>query len=249
MRYVNLIREFKNWPDYFLSKWSSRKPASVSFVTRSGISIEVPAQLMVEFKEVFFAQDYARHWQATNQAGHIVDIGANVGFFTLFAAHRCPRALVHSYEPVPANFRQLHANLQRNPNINVVAHQQAVGAKAGSFSMSLNSDLEFTTAARLDHTATGRSIEVECASFSSVIQSLPDGRCDFLKLDCEGAEYEILYGSPGDALAGVRQFAMECHHRDDDLQNTHAMQRFLQRQGFVVYAHGSMLHGRRPLPN
>lgn len=242
MRYANLIRQFRNWPQYFLHKWGRRTRPVLVFQMRCGISIEVPTQLMVEFKEVFFAGCYGRHLGELGNAANIVDIGANVGFFTLFAASRFPDAHIHSYEPVPANFQQLQANLARNPGLRVHPHPQAVGATAGRLAMHLNCGSQFTTSASLVTDAGGSTIEVECAEFTSVIQRLPEGRCDFLKLDCEGAEYEILYGSAPELLGRIRHLAMECHHRDDDRQNVSAMAAFLEQHQFAVHAHGNMLY-------
>jgi len=242
MRCANLIRQFRNWPLYFLHKWGRRTPPFLVFRMRCGISIEVPTQLIVEFKEVFFADCYGSHLGGLKNVANIVDIGANVGFFTLFAASRFPDASIHSYEPVPANFQQLQANLARNPGLRVHAHQQAVGAKAGRLAMHLNCGSQFTSAASLVTGAGGSSIEVVCVEFASVIQGLPGGECDFLKLDCEGAEYEILYGSTPALLGRIHHLAMECHHRDDARQNIGAMVAFLEQHRFVVHTQGNLVY-------
>jgi hypothetical protein len=57
-------------------------------------------------------------------------------------------------------------------------------------------------------------------------------RCDLLKMDCEGAEYEILYNCPPDYLRRIDQIAMEVHRGDKEDQNIDALEKFFRQQGF-----------------
>jgi FkbM family methyltransferase len=70
----------------------------------------------------------------------ILDVGANIGLFSAYAASRCPDARVHAYEPEPANLAQLRATLSANGlNEHVQVHAQAVaGAACSSVELHLN---------------------------------------------------------------------------------------------------------------
>lgn len=245
MRYINLIRQFKNWPQYFSHKWGNRSRDLLIFNMRSGVSVEVPAQLMVEFKEVFFSMVYGRHLGVVKRVDTILDIGANVGFFTTFAASQFPEARIFAYEPVPANFLQLQANISRNPGTKAELHNQAVAAQKGQFTMELNDASQFTTSASIVTGKGGKTISVDCVGFDSVISELPGGRCDFLKMDCEGAEYDILFNSSPEILGKIGHIAMECHHLDDARQNAEAMVAYLKEHGFSVHLHGNMVYGNK----
>jgi hypothetical protein len=51
-------------------------------------------------------------------------------------------------------------------------------------------------------------------------------------MDCEGAEYDILYNCPPDYLQRIDQIAMEVHNGEKENQNIEALEAFLRKQGF-----------------
>jgi hypothetical protein len=62
--------------------------------------------------------------------------------------------------------------------------------------------------------------------------------CDYLKLDCEGAEYESLYGLDDQDLKRVRCIGMEYHHfSDDPTHNSQRLEAFLVHKGFHIHRH------------
>ncbi len=62
------------------------------------------------FKEIFEDQCYLRHDIRLAEDATVIDIGANIGLFSLFVRSRCPQASVYSFEPSPIAFRALQAN-------------------------------------------------------------------------------------------------------------------------------------------
>ena len=68
----------------------------------------------------------------------IVDVGANIGYFTLlFARSAGPAGRVFAFEPEPDNFRLLETNVERNGYRNVTAVRQAVSGAPGSAPLGL----------------------------------------------------------------------------------------------------------------
>lgn len=76
---------------------------------------------------------------------------------------------------------------------------------------------------------------------------------DFLKIDAEGAEYEILYGCDDRIFARIARIALEFHHIDDDRSNGRELKSFLEGKGFVVTSRQfpcsviGFLYAKRPL--
>jgi tRNA G46 methylase TrmB len=69
---------------------------------------------------------------STAQRGQtIVDIGADVGVFTVFAASRSPHARIIAVEPTPRSYGYLCSNAKRNRLGNVIPLQAACGASRG----------------------------------------------------------------------------------------------------------------------
>lgn len=117
--------------------------------------------------------------------GRIVDIGAQVGIVSCYLAKRYPTALVEAYEPITANYQRLVRNIEAN-GVTVAAHNLAVTADGRD--IVLHGDLA-TNSGGASMYADGGT-EYRAASVS--IDDLLSRPVALLKIDCEGAEYEIL---------------------------------------------------------
>ncbi|MFN0315093.1 MAG: FkbM family methyltransferase [Burkholderiales bacterium] len=248
MRYWNLIRTFSNWPLYFGFKSGLVKTGELEFHTRSGLRIFVPAQLIVEFKEIFFSGAYSRGFESLGALENVVDIGANVGFFSMFALHEFKAKNVFAYEPVPANYSQLTKNTSANRSSSVRTFRLGVSRESGPRELSLNSTQEFTTAATvggLTHESnTAGNIVIDCVDLRTVVTEHVGQPIDLLKLDCEGSEYDILYNGMA-VLPNIRRIVAECHHIDDKNQNQAALASFLRDKGYRALESGPMIYATR----
>ena len=128
----------------------------------------------------------------------ILDIGANIGLFALAARGRFPQAKIHCYEPNPRALPFLESNA-RAATFSVYA--EAVGAQNGRVQMVDASDSNQATTVDSD----GGGIPK--VAFEVAVDRL--GRVDLLKMDCEGAEWEIFQSR--EAWRKVRELRMEYH--------------------------------------
>jgi hypothetical protein len=71
------------------------------------------------------------------------------------------------------------------------------------------------------------------ATLDDVFTTLAIDRCDLLKLDCEGAEYEIIFGASNATLAKIRHIVAEYHVGLDEFGPS-SLQRFLEQRNFAV---------------
>lgn len=128
----------------------------------------------------------------------IVDIGANQGLFTL-AARNFFDAEIHSYEPNPAIISYLQHHCKQ---IQAIVYNEAVGLRDGSVNMSIKKD------SLHGQTLLDSQGAISQISFKTVVERMNNG-IDLLKLDCEGAEWEILKDI--NALQFVKAITMEYH--------------------------------------
>jgi len=150
----------------------------------------------------------------------ILDIGANVGAFALWALHRWPLARITCYEPHPDNFALLQKNLPRGPTLVPVAVWHSHGQMFlhdGLFNCGEASLVDVGGSA-----PSGQLVPVIAAS------SLP--RCDILKIDTEGAELPILQSYPH--LPRATAIMLEWHSPADRA----AIAGILQHAGFTCIA-------------
>lgn len=232
-RYLNLMRNISNWGLYLGIKFGLTRPDPIYFTTRSGVVIEVPRRLLQTFKEVFMDECYMEALQRDfPKGGTVIDIGANAGFFSLFAASRFDQPRIFSYEPIPVNFQQLEKNRQLNAKHDIHPHQSAVAGKAGEITLTFDPSDSFTTSASMTREQEGEAIRVSCVTLENIFETYGLERCDFLKMDCEGAEYDIFYNCPDGILARIDQIAMEVHQGPEPGHNTDALERFFNDTGF-----------------
>jgi len=132
----------------------------------------------------------------------ILDVGANVGLFSLLAARLFPQATIHAYEPNPAVAEACQQNLEQ---AGVVLYRQAVSLERGWVEMQGADDYRGAQAVK---TTAGQGIE--CAAFREAVQRL-GGHVDLLKLDCEGAEWSILQDEA--TMTHIDVVRMEYHLR------------------------------------
>ena len=229
-----LLSCFHNWPTVTtrlaVSRLLGRPPngRSLSLRTRAGPVLTVPPGdgSWCTVVEVFGKDGYRLgdlHPDAN--APVFVDIGANIGSFALDVCARWPDARVVCLEPAPGAFAHLVSNLEANRcsnRVNAVAAAVTGDSELSTvwlFECPSASDTSTTveTFARrradsLDgqRGQPGHWIRVPAVSLDDVIVGV-EGVVECLKLDVEGAEYDIIAGTRLESLRQLRQVVVEYH--------------------------------------
>lgn len=236
-RYSGLIKAVKNWSAFLFYKANS-SGKSFTFRLRNSYSISVPEKMLPPFKEIFFDQVYMKEipehlLQKENPT--ILDIGANVGYFSLFMLFNFPKAKVYAFEPMPFNFEKIQQYKKEYNFQNLHAIKKAVGASNGLLSLSFSRTDPFTTMASIyESPQKDQRLEVESLSLETILAENQIEGVDFLKMDCEGAEYSILYATPQHVLKKLRAMSIETHRGEKDKQNLSSLATFLKQHGFSL---------------
>jgi FkbM family methyltransferase len=230
----------------------SRLPALISrpWVLRFRVGIELEVLDLLDLlvvKETVCDDVYRLADLATGDLRVIVDVGAGLGDFAVLAGSTFPAAEILAFEPNPESFAVLERNLLRNHLSKVEARCIAVGTRS-SYEL-----------ARTRWSATGtvharRSTRAVPAL--ALQEIIGDREVDFLKIDCEGSELEVLE-SLGGGLARVNRIAVEYHDHLVEAAGER-VERLLRAEGFTVrrepdrhdrrigYVHAARLQGRTP---
>ena len=242
IRYIRLIQHLSNWWLYLAVKLGMVQEDPITFKTRNRIIVEVPRRLLHEFKEIFMEGSYTRGLEhSLPDRPTIMDIGANAGFFTLFAAYRFPGAKIMAYEPIENNFKQLERNAALNRDARIRCFQKAVYGFSGQIELSFDPSDSFTTSASVFGSSNSQiqTIQVPCGTLQEIFDENQIDRCDLLKMDCEGAEYEILCNCSAGVLHRIDQMAIEVHGGTRANQNITALTDYFRSMDFNTRQYAS----------
>jgi FkbM family methyltransferase len=120
----------------------------------------------------------------------IVDIGANVGVISFYLAKKYPDAKIYAYEPHPSNYKNLVKGIAENGINNVFPFNKAVLEESG-LEVEIYLDEENSGASSIYYPSSG-SATVETISLPDIVKENGIEKIDYLKIDCEGAEFDIL---------------------------------------------------------
>ncbi|WP_165066841.1 FkbM family methyltransferase [Paludisphaera rhizosphaerae] len=125
----------------------------------------------------------------------VVDLGANIGYFTLTAADLVgPKGHVHAIEPTPSTASRLRENVALNGFDQVSIHQIAASDDEGTLRLHLSED-DCEGNSLFAAEPGGNSIEVDVTTLDHFADQQGLRRIDLLKVDVEGAEVRVLRGA------------------------------------------------------
>jgi FkbM family methyltransferase len=227
-----ILHGIANWPQLFRIALR-REPAVVKL--RGGPCYKVRGLMDVWIvKETCLDKVYETGGTRIENGWTVVDVGAGLGDFAIFEGSRHPASRVLACEPFPQSFDLMRENISLNGVRNVTALPVAIGATCGTQTLA-------TTGQAVQHTTTGSTLqgaasstlEVECLSLDEFFRLHGIGCCDFLKMDCEGGEYEILLGAGRATLQRINHISLEYH--DGFTANSHEdLVKHLRECGFAV---------------
>jgi len=228
---VRFVLKCQNWNEIALPV-ATHKPLT-RIALRNGHHFQAPVIYWCEVNAIYFASIYNPVQLPIEKDDVVVDIGANIGLFTVYAASRTQNA-VYAFEPSPGNFEAFKQNIRANRLNNVIPFQAAVSNVSGieQFFDSAENPVSCTLKSASSRTA-GKCIEVRSTTLQDIIDSNNLERIDFLKMDCEGSEGLILESTSKDCLHRIRKIAMEFHDHISKLKHDDIRQ-LLQRAGFIT---------------
>ncbi len=124
-----------------------------------------------------------------------VDIGANIGFYTLFLAKKASQGVVHAFEPVSLNYHVLTVNVLANKLPNVVLNNCAIGDSNTNIEFYVAQDGGFSSAVDTGRKRIVDKAQVRMITLDSYCVSAGVSRVDVLKVDVEGGEPGVIRGA------------------------------------------------------
>lgn len=158
----------------------------------------------------------------------IVDLGANVGAFSLRASVLAANARVVAVEPFPGNFARLQQTIHMNElSGRVMPMDVAVVGEAGDVIM----DDSPSIPSHSRRVGADAGVAVRGITLSDLMEELQIDSIDLLKVDIEGGEYELFSGIETETLQKVKRIGMEYHGNGD----TSELFARLSKAGFTIF--------------
>jgi FkbM family methyltransferase len=178
-----------------------------TFSTRTGASLRLETfHDLVTAWIIFFRREY----RVDPKARFIVDAGANIGAFSLYAALHARDARVLALEPFPSTAARLRSTIETNGLASRVSMRPWALSGADGTKRMLDGDGPSQSRGTMDDGASD-GLAVEGVSLATLFEREKIERVDLLKMDIEGAEHDVLMSAPTEILQRVGTLALEYH--------------------------------------
>ena len=183
-----------------------------------------PPSFVFSYREIFDEQIY--RFNTRTDRPFILDCGANVGLSVIYFKRLYPRSVITAFEADKEIFKLLQTNLKAFGYDDVEIINRAV--------WNGETELNFTSDG-----ADGGRLSTESDRPDHVVKTVRlknylDHKIDFLKLDIEGAETQVLTDC-ADALYNVETLFVEYHSFDAEPQTLHILVDVLAQAGFRLH--------------
>lgn len=178
------------------------------------VSIKIPRNEVFRIEEIFGENEYYVPGMENLKDPVIVDVGANVGVFSLYMKLMIPSALLYCYEPAPNALSLFHKNVLSFKD--VIVHECGLSNSNGRAQIQLNaSNTGQSSLVKGSHKLLGE-VKIELREGVSIFSDNHIEEIDILKIDTEGSEVAILKNlSCEGKLQHIKFIVLEYHSESD----------------------------------
>lgn len=213
-----LIENIINWPLIILAYIFPNHPYKL--VLKNGTSFKINHHIdALTIKEIFLEEEYTSQ---NKNPKVIIDIGANIGTYSVLMSTEFPKAHIYSFEPDPRTFELLESNIRLNQCHNVEFFRLGVSGKSGYVNFYSSPITGTSSVIRSSNQGKVRSVRIKLITLEEIIKVNKIKHIDILKLDAEGIEFDILLNCQKSILSKISEIFFEYHdhlttHRHQEL--------------------------------
>lgn len=188
------------------------------------IEFSSPFWFLHSLQEIFVDEVYKFIPSKENHL--ILDCGANIGLSTIYLKHIFPNSKIIAYEPDQKVFAQLKNNLNQFNYSDIELQNKAIWIKDGY----INFLSEGALGGKIDKKPNQNNL-TETVSLKKILQN---NNVFFLKMDIEGAEYEVLKDIK-DEIKKVENLFIEFHVEKNEENHLAELLHMIDQAGFTYY--------------
>jgi len=165
--------------------------------------------------EIFIKKEYWLADRAIKQAKLIFDIGWHIGLFSQYCLSLSPWCTIHYFEPITTLYQQAKQTIK---NQNIILNNFGISAKTWQQNMYFNPEKTMQSS-KFNQTFLNpkwEEIFVDMKNLEEYCLANKIESIDFLKIDTEGMEYEIIDSLSDKFLSKIKTILIEYHCFDDN---------------------------------
>ena len=242
---IELMLGVKNWKVLF-NIFLGKPFLGVKWLElrRNNLKIGVGSKMEAwSVKETLIDQFYTRLGTEVESDWVVVDIGAAIGEFTIEAALQLDEGMVHAFEPNPGTINILRQNIRANNLNRVETYNLGVWKEEGEIPLHFLNNEPLQAISGSNHSSdleTVKETTIPVITLDQVVEKVGN-RIDLLKLDCEGAEYEILLNQDPKIFKKIDRIIMEYHDLNNQC-NSCVLIKKLEELGYQVQHYENYVH-------
>jgi len=228
----NSRKTFKNWYIFPIVYFNLKKTEYSIFQTFDNIKLKIRNNStdLMALTHVWLIEEYkTKNFQIKNN-DIIIDVGAHIGLFSLYASQFCKTGSIYSFEPVKENYQLFLENTQINNLKQIKPFNLAVSSSNSDVTLYLNED----ESGHSMFSESLKTITVKSISLQRIFDDNQIKNCNFLKLDCEGTEYEILENLPISYFSKIEKIIIEYHMADTHPELLSKLKKLLISQNYNI---------------
>ncbi len=216
---------------------SNKKKEFNKICLHNGINLDfnINKDALGVFFSIFEEREYS-DWFPFYKKVTIVDIGAHYGYFSIFSAINSGKgSRIIAIEPDNRNFKVLSENIRNSKIDNITAINCAISNTNGEAKLYIGESVNNSLMSDYALNKPGSPIQnVAVKTLELVMNENKIDTIDFLKMDCEGSEYSILFSAPAFVLDKINTISMEFHDMKNADNTGNVMAIFLAKHGFTI---------------
>ena len=211
---LRVMKVFRNWWLYPIVYLKLTKKPTVIFETKNGIKIMLRTNStdLMALTHVWLIGEYSKQDFQIKKTDVVIDVGAHIGLFSLYASQNCTKGKIFAFEPIKENYEILESNKKLNDFSNIQSENCAISDVTSKITLYQSND----ESGHSRFIQTNNPVEVASKSLNDFFKENRLESVNLLKLDCEGSEYEIIDSLEDKYFEMTEKMIIEYHLADSN---------------------------------
>ena len=227
----SLYRKINNWQNYLSGILGVQKSVfKISLNNKIHILLRNNQMDVIPVQEIVLRDDYELK-NINKNLNTIIDLGSHIGVFSIVAAEHFSKSIIYAFEAEKENYVTFFKNIRLNKFSNRI--KSYLFAITGKDNQKIN--IYKNKGMGCLYEKTSLKSEVFSITLDKIYKKFRIKKCDLLKIDIEGSEYEVLYTASDNIYKKTDRINLEFHNINiKENYNGKSLVNFLIKKGYQV---------------